>query len=229
MGRAAGVEPSSTIADAWSPHGGAVAFLPGERAAAERIARRLFERPLKAREYAGLAGAPRNAYVEIGALAGQLYIEMGDAVAASYRGHYYIHRAAGRVVVLNDGFQIRYPAMQGRGLGLRIFQRQAAAAAALGVARIELVAGRRRSENGYYTWPRFGFDAPLPARLQPTLPLGLRDAETVLDLMGCEAGRLWWREHGVPLGVAFDLASGSRCWAVLRGYVRVRREKILPN
>jgi hypothetical protein len=197
-------------------------FLPGERRAAERIARRLFQRPLEAWEYAGLAGAPDQAQVEVGASGGRLYIEMGDPVTASYRAYYYVRRVAERLVMVNDGFHILLRCLQGRGLGLCIFHRQAMAAAALGVDRIELVAGRRADENGYYTWPRLGFEGVLPARLRHILPVGLERARTVLDLMECEKGRLWWREHGVTIRAMFDLLAGSRSRVVLERYRRAK-------
>ena len=72
---------------------------------------------------------------------GKLYIEMGDPAAAAYRGYYYVRRAAAHLVVINDGFHIPLRHLQRRGLGLHILHRQVAAAAALGVDRIEV---RRR-------------------------------------------------------------------------------------
>jgi hypothetical protein len=223
MDPADGADPLSTSWEPWPARSSAkVVFLPGERGAAERIARRLFQRPLESWEYAGLAGAPDNAQVEVGASRGKLYIEVGDPTAATYRGYYYVCRATPHLVVINDGFHIPLRNLQHRGLGLRIVHRQVAAAAALGVDRIEVVAGRRREENGYYTWPRFGFEGVLPARLRRMLPNGLRNAKTVLDLMECERGRAWWRENGVTIGTRFDLAGGSRSRAALDQYVRAR-------
>ena len=92
----------------------------------------------------------------------------------------------------------------------------------LHVSRIELVAGRRSRENGYYSWPRFGFDGPLPSLVQRELPGDLRHARNVLDLMECQSGRQWWKEHGVPVPVAFDMTRHSRSWEVFRRYVRER-------
>ena len=211
------------LATSWQPwparSGANVAFLPGERGAAERVARRLFQRPLENWEYAGLAGTPDDARVEVGASGGKLYIEIG-APGAAYRGFYYVHRADPHLVLLNDGFHIPLGHLQRRGLGLHILHRQVAAAAALGVDRIRVLAGRRRYENGYYTWPRFGFEGVLPARLRQTLPIDLRSAKTVLDLMECERGRAWWRENGVSIGAMFDLTAGSRSRAALEQYVR---------
>jgi hypothetical protein len=195
-----------------------VCFLPGERSAAERIARRLFHRPLERWEYAGLAGAPDEAQVEVGVYRGRLYVEMGNSMTAAYRAYYYVRRVGTQLVLLNDGFRIHLESQRRQGLGLQVFLRQAAAAAALGIARIEAVAGRRHDENGYYTWPRYGFDGVLPAWLRRLLPIGLEDAETVLDLMECEKGRRWWLQCGVTIPVVFDLADGSRSQAALARY-----------
>jgi hypothetical protein len=223
MDPADGVASSPTPWNPWPARSGAaVFFLPGERRAAERIARRFFERPLETWEYAGLAGAPDGAQVEVGASGAKLYIEMGDAVAATYRAHYYLRRAGTQLVLLNDGFHIRASGLQRRGFGLHVFLRQALHAVALGVDRIETIAGRRHDENGYYTWPRFGFDGVLPARLRRLLPIGLEDARTVLDLMECEKGRLWWRQRGATIRAVFDLAEGSRSRAALGRYVMAK-------
>jgi hypothetical protein len=199
-----------------------VAFFLGERAAAERISQRLFQRMLRPGEYAGLAGAPDDAKVEVGASGGKLYIELSDPLAAAYRAHYYLGRKESSLVLWNDGFHLHVCALRHSGLGLQIFCRQARRAAVLGVDRIEAIAGRRRDENGYYTWPRFGFDGPLPAALRQLLPASLNHAHTVLDLMECAAGRCWWRERGVTMRVGFELAAGSRSQRVLARYVHAR-------
>jgi hypothetical protein len=197
------------------------AFLVGEQRAAERIAQRLFGRSLLLQEYAGLAGAPDDAVVEVGAFDSKLYIEMRDPVAATC-GYYYLYRAKAAIVLLNDGFRINMRAMRRRGLGLQMFHRQTRNAAALGVARIDTVAGRGPDENGYYTWPRYGSQGILPAPIRRLLPGGLEQSRTILDLMSREKGRDWWREQGVTIPVRFDLAPGSRSWRALTEYVRER-------
>jgi hypothetical protein len=207
----------------------AVAFLPGEHRAAERVALRLFGRALHPREYAGLAGAPDDAKVDVGASDGRLYIELGDPLTHAYCGYFYVYGRRAVTVLLNDGFHIHLQAMRRRGFGLQIFCRQVRSAAACGVARIEALAGRRRDENGYYTWPRYGFDCPLPATVRRWLPIGLEDARTLLELMSCEKGREWWQEHGTAVRVRFDLAEGSRSQRTLTEYVRTRtpRESLI--
>jgi hypothetical protein len=63
----------------------------------------------------------------------------------------------------------------------------------------------------------------LPATLRRKLPLGLDHAHSVLDLMECEKGRLWWREHGTTIRVVFDLAFDSRSRETLERYQRMKR------
>jgi len=181
---------------AWKVHSAAsraeVVFLLGERRDALQVTVALFGRRLRRWEFAGLAGAPDDARVEVGTLAGDLYLEM------------------------------HHESMQRNGLGLRIFCRQTCQAKALGVRRIEVTAGRGRAENGYYTWPRFGMDGPLPATVTEMLPPGLRSARSVLDLIQSEPGRWWWKAHGCRVDLAFDLSEGSRCWRVFQAYLRSR-------
>lgn len=207
----------------------AVAFLLGEHRAAERVARRLFGRTLHLPEYAGLAGAPDDAKVEVGASDGQLYIELSDPVAARYRGYYYLYCRKAAIVLLNDGFHIHLQAMRHQGLGLQIHYRQACCAATCGVDWIVTIAGRRHDENGYYTWPRYGFDSALPHSIRRRLPIGLEQSRTLLDLMSSEKGREWWKEHGVTIRVRFDLAPDSRSHQVLAEYVRKRCFGLLPK
>ncbi|MEN6449325.1 MAG: hypothetical protein ABFC96_02445 [Thermoguttaceae bacterium] len=197
-----------------------VRFLLGERRAAERITRRLFGRPLRPSDYAGLAGAPDTAIVEIGASDDRLYIEMRDA-GSTTRGYYYVYLAASPILLI-DGFRIGTRTMHRHGLGLQMFYRQARNAARLGVTRIEAVAGRRGDENGYYSWPRYGFDAPLPPRFRRSLPDDWQHLRGLLHLMSSERGRQWWRQHGFTLPVAFDLALGSRSRKTLTCYLRQR-------
>jgi len=205
--------------EAFPPSRAKVIVYDGEDRQVERSARRLFGRALEPWEYAGLAGAPDDALVEVGTLHGGIYLELCQPLSNSYRGSHVAQRLSVGVVLFNEGFYIQRRRLQRRGLGLRVIQRQLHSARNLGVLRIVGRAGRRHGENGYYTWPRFGFDGPLPVQVRQRLPPGLRGARTVLDLIDCEAGRRWWRQNGVPLHVSFDLADGSRSWAVFERYL----------
>lgn len=198
--------------------GANVVYYRGEQRGVERTARRLFRRRLEACEYAALAGAPDDGEVEVGTLDAGLYLEMHERAANAYQAVHLVRRVEVGPAVVIDAFYVRQT-MRRMGLGLTIFTRQLAAAAALGVARIETTAGRSSDENGYYTWPRFGFDGPLPPEIRQHLPRGLDHARNVLDLMQCEQGRRWWQEHGVSIRLAFDLSPHSRSRIVLDYYL----------
>ena len=209
--------------DRWPPANHArVTFYRGERRDVEQTARRLFGRRLLASEYAGLAGAPGRADVIVGTFDGGLHIEIAEPVGDSYRGVSLVRTLGSQVVVVNDAFHIRDRDMRRRGLGLGIFRRQLHHARLLSVTRIETTAGRAEDENGYYTWPRFGFDGPLPGGIRPILPHGLRHARALLDLLECKRGRQWWRRHGITVDVTFDMAADSRCWRTFQRYLRRR-------
>jgi hypothetical protein len=197
-----------------------VAYWAGERRPAHRVARRLFGRTLSGPELAGLAGAPEDAALRVGTLDGALYLDADEMHTRGYRAVVLVGRGAAGPVIVNHAVHILRKAEQRRGLGLRMFCRQLAFAESLGVAVIRTIAGRGPGENGYYTWPRFGFDGRLPQAICRTLPAPFQGAARVLDLMESRAGRRWWRRHGVSLPVAFAVAPGSRSRRVLQGYLR---------
>lgn len=194
-------------------------FYWGERGDVRRTGGRLFARRLQTWHYAGLAGAPDPAEVHVGTYRHGLLLEVSDPIGARFHAAYCVRRVGRDLVLFNEGFRILKTSMQGKGFGLWSFCRQVDNASRLGISRIQTVAGRREGENGYYTWPRFGFDGPLPRNTAQRLPPRLAHARTLLDLMQCEEGRRWWREHGGTLHVAFDLRDRSRCRTVLERYV----------
>ena len=199
-----------------------VFFYWREERAIERIAERLFDHELAPRHYAGLAGAPDAAHVHVGTYHDGLYLDTSDPVAAHYRTIQIVRRVDDRLVIVNDRFHVHAKRLQRKGLGLKIFHRQVDNARSLGIARIETLAGRRADENGYYTWPRFGFDGPIPKELRPHLPPQFQHARTILDLIETKPGRQWWRDHGRTIEVHFDLSPHSRSQQVFHQYLQER-------
>lgn len=114
------------------------------------------------------------------------------------------------------------------GIGSRIFADQVADAIANGFSYIVTHAAGHRGHrmNGYYTWPRFGYDMSV-ARIgdsNPRLARGIKenfpDARSILDVMETKEGRDWWKENGTDLYEAkFDLSPGSRSRKILRAYL----------
>ena len=195
-----------------------VLYCLGEEREAGRVSLGLFGRTLRTWEYAALAGAPASAEILVGVLDGGLYLETRDRRQHEYLAVTLVRLVRCCLIVVNDGFHIYRPSMRGKGLGLRVFTKQLHQAKRMGARRIDTTAGRNPGENGYYTWPRFGFDAMLPFEIRPSLPPDLRHAQTVLDLMESEEGRTWWRQHGTAIEASFDLADHSRSWQVFQRY-----------
>ena len=124
-------------------------------------------------------------------------------------------KANGDLVIHNDEFRTQ---KTGTGLGLSIFAGQVETAAKLGVARIDTYAARGPTWNGYWTWPRFGYDGPIPARNVPNLPPSLAGATRMSDLFRTKEGRDWWSKNGQSLDLIFDLTEGSLSRKVLAAY-----------
>lgn len=196
-----------------------VIIWPGEQGLVDRTARRFFGRTLCAWEYAGLCGAPDDVVVEVDILERGICLDFYQPAHFSYTGVRWVRWCQRGLVLVDEGLQICDARLQRGCLGLQMFRRELCHARRLGIRRIYTVAGRREDENGYYTWPRFGFDGPLSRLLRRRLPFELRSACSVLDLMEDEHGRRWWREHGTTISVVFDLAPASRSWRTFREYL----------
>lgn len=131
-------------------------------------------------------------------------------ISAAYRN--FLMDDEGKLVVQNERLHMQDDAPAG--IGTRLVAQQVKAAKQLGASRIELYAAQKMGCNGYYTWPRMGFNAPIPPDLQEQLPEALHDCKTTNDLMLSDGGADWWRTHGTPLQVtlAFDNPNSMHVW-----------------
>lgn len=139
----------------------------------------------------------------------------------------------GSVRVHNDYFR-------GEGVGKQMFGRQVENAVAAGVKSIDthaagqFVAGPDPNKtygtyNGYYTWPRYGYDAKLPDSAYAKLTGGLKEkadagGKMVSSLMGTDEGRKWWLRNGSDLFHAdFDLTPGSKSLSTFTKYLQSKK------
>ncbi|MEW4569299.1 hypothetical protein AB1L88_15650 [Tautonia sp. JC769] len=191
-----------------------------ERALAK--AGELLGRPVRREDLASLGGAPDDATVHV-----RVDGVSRDRVRIVVKGDgYYADRVLmgesnGQTILYNAYFAVDKN-QRNRGLGRAVFGREVEHAIRLGVARIETTAageGRKRlaggTWNGFYTWPRFGYDGPLTSDVKRQLPRALADAERISDLMRTPEGREWWKDWGTQSALEFDLAPGSlsrRTW-----------------
>jgi hypothetical protein len=70
----------------------------------------------------------------------------------------------------------------------------------------------------YAVWPKFGFDAAVSAAEIDRYPeRALHRATSIQDVRRAVPG--WWEAHGTGRAMSFDLAAGSRSWAILFNYL----------
>ncbi len=116
-------------------------------------------------------------------------------------------------------------------IGVRSFSREVIGAQKLGITKIKTYAAGDPTEtryNGYYTWPRLGYNQTIPDAIQQKLPDNLK-ASDLLELFAKPGGPEWWKENGKGLNMEFDLTSGSRSEQALLQYLRQKDAKNNKN
>ena len=174
------------------------------------------------------AGATHDADVKMEYKNGQVEI---NVVHDDYTSIRYLKKEGGELVMTNAEIKVH---KKGTGQGTEIFAEQVKHAEELGVSKIKAVAaGSKGSKyNGYYTWPRLGYDQdlsddiPMKNSARAELTTKFPKAKSVGDLMTTKEGREWWQENGADLDFAtFDLKKGSRSRKVLDAYIEERKTR----
>lgn len=172
---------------------------------------------------ASLAGATDDAKVTIKQTAASvtgvdLIAETKDYTA--YRS-LRLDPETGKTIMRNDGFEID-PAAQGKGIGTQVFAKQVEHASKMGVSKITTVAAGDVNDpryNGYSTWPKMGYDGPIPDSTKAKLPAQFQSATKVSDLMKTPEGRELWKQHGKTTRMEFDMTEGSYSRRTLEKYL----------
>lgn len=79
--------------------------------------------------------------------------------------------------------------------------------------------------NGYYTWPRLGFDGAVYGSTaeQAVEDLGLDFTPTkISQIFEADGGPEWWRVNGHSFSATFDMREGSKSWQRLSRYMEHR-------
>lgn len=198
---------------------------------------KIFGKPTDIASMAALVGAPDDARVSV-----TPHREQNKITVRIQHPSYTAKRTIGLdykgdLVIHNDEFFMK-EGKGGQGLGAEIFAKQVQAAQEAGVKRIETHGAGKKGVgmNGYYTWPRFGYDQKLaymaPDAFDYNRNLKYRvgqkfpQAETLSDVFLTKEGRDWWKENGSGIAnMEFDLTPGSRSLRVLYGYLEERAKE----
>ncbi len=185
-------------------------------------AKDIFKKPKTLRQLASLTGAIESAKVSI--YADNDGISM-DIVDDKYTSDRQITRdATGKLFMHANGFFIK-PEHRGKGVGTEVFGRMVENAVKQGFEYIDLLAFRSSDANGYYTWPRFGYDGPLTESIKHRLPADLKGAKTIQDLFATPEGVAWWKINGESINLKFDLAKGSKSRAIWEAYLLANKSQ----
>jgi hypothetical protein len=180
-------------------------------------------------KFAALVGAPDDAKVTLRPLAmGKMRINVESKDVSAER---VVHdEGHGIRWIYNDSFYVL--GGTGRGVGAEMFSKQASFAQESGFSYIQTYAAGAAGSteyNGYYTWPRFGYDqslATLSDDVNREAKKVFPKAKSVLDVMSTAQGREWWKNNGERLTQArFDLTEGSRSTQVLAAYLEERKNR----
>lgn len=114
---------------------------------------------------------------------------------------------------------------QRKGLATRMLEEQVAAAHAFGFEKIVDYADNRKGRNGYYTWPRLGFDKELTEKDTSRLPEHFKHFTRLSDLMEDQQAREWWKKHGFALELTFDTSPDSRSMQLLSAALERLKQK----
>lgn len=139
----------------------------------------------------------------------------------------------GQKFIRNEGLEVnsRY---QNSGLGSSIFAKQVQNCAKAGFSYMTTDAvGKAGSDyNGYYTWPRLGYDLSIDElgqreeELANDIKKNFPETTSVMELMATPQGRDYWKKNGRSLRNArFDLTEGSVNRQVLDAYMTERAKK----
>jgi SPP1 gp7 family putative phage head morphogenesis protein len=183
---------------------------------------------LSAEEIGGLAGALDNAKVGVFTRwEGGVYIEVKHpAILRQVRS---LDRDdADRLYMHNEVFKKTRSSPSG--IGLRSFATQAYHAEKFGVQYIDTYAAgdfttardKGNQWNGYYTWPRFGYNAPLEPDDLAKFPATFRNIRDLNSLFQQVNGKFLWKYHGSSRDMIFDLDRSERSWEILEEYLQER-------
>lgn len=204
---------------------------PGHKISVGSASKRIFGRTLSDSEFINLSGAPVGARVEVTSYKVKLgrKIRYSLFIDGKHPDFKRLEWAAYGRPGIKPGLRLDYmymrKSLQKQHIGTKTFAKAARQASDLGIPYINLMALRNKTHNGYYTWPRIGFNSDMPKVTQAKYQAqyGKEPPKTIHDLFKSSGGLQWWKENGVSLPEAeFDLKPNSTSWKVLNSYMKAK-------
>lgn len=169
-----------------------------------------------------LCGAPSGATVDVqDDEQGGVNLVAQHPLYSEIALHRLRHQEDGSWMLENTSIAVKPSAPAG--IGTRLVGIQRHTAQRLGCVGITLLAAGGSGLNGYYTWPRMGFNMQLGETTRTKLQQrdSFRHCVDTNDLMQYEGGPAWWREHGTS-GTStmwFDNDTSNTVW---RHYAEIK-------
>lgn len=186
----------------------------------DATSQQIFGRALTEDDYRSLVGAPKNADVTVSTDGEKLLIHTEGKAGrnATFYNDREVYKEGDNIVLHNDYFMV--DGKTGKGFGTQVFANQVEGAQRLGVSKIVTLAAREEGLfNGYYTWPRLGYDASLPRGFRNGLAgTPYEGFSRVSQFMKTSGGRNWWKMFGIQMDMSFSLRPGSRSLRTLKAY-----------
>ncbi len=190
-------------------------------------------------ELADLVGVPHGAKIDVyDVMTNKVRVDVNHPMLHALRT-FQLH-GDGTRSVHNDSFSTKVKMngekTTGKGIGSAVFSHQVEALVEHGYSEIRTLAAGdyekargKAPTNGYYTWPRLGYDAPFDKRAltlkqEAEVNSFAPHAEMLSDLMQTQTGRDWWRLNGQGDEMTFDLTDPppSKSLQILRAYMEQR-------
>ncbi len=207
------------------PNGTTVKLRTPEKIA--EISKKFFGRVLESKDYAALVAAPPGATVRVypSHYGKQLNFSVSHPMYQQQERSLF-RTGKGELVLRHEIWKVAPDAPSGTGLKAFLHVVNAALKyridkiTTLAVGNSYTVRAGRGGWNGYYTWPRFGFNAPLGASITSRLPENLTAATCLNELFLMPGGATWWKEYGSSGEMVFNTRLGSSSLRVFTSYLK---------
>ena len=199
-------------------------YVSGQKTQCQAFEIFLFGKRLSKLDYTELVAAPSGSRIRVrtSVLPPRLMILVDNPLyqVTQVRS---LFKYRGNVEMGNDGWIVRDDAPAG--VATRVVGRQVYMAHRIGVREIGVWAAGSYEDpefNGYYTWPRLGFNVPLADYKEPLEADGFHNVTDTNDLFSRPGGPEWWKRHGKDCYGLFDLDPKSVSSIALRRYLKAK-------